>query len=53
MAEKKYKEEKLEKGEAQGLFDLWNAGMTPPKKKPASKPAGKPKSAAVKKPGKK
>lgn len=33
MAEKKYKEIKLDKGQAQGLYDLWNSGMEEPKKK--------------------
>ena len=36
-----YKEMKLEKGEAQSLHDLWNSGMTPPKKKATKKPATK------------
>lgn len=32
-----YKEMKLEPGEAQGLYDLWNSGMTGGgKKKPAT-----------------
>lgn len=36
-----YKEMKLEKGEAQSLHDMWNAGMTPKKKAAAKKTATK------------
>ncbi len=31
-----YKEVKLEKGQAKDLYNLWNSGMEPPKKKTAS-----------------
>ena len=42
-----YKEMKLEPGEAQGLYDLWNSGMTGgEKKKPV---ASKKKPASAKK----
>lgn len=44
-----YKEMKLEKGEAQSLHDMWNAGMTPPKKKTAAKKAATKKPATKKK----
>lgn len=46
-----YKEMKLEKGEAQGLYDLWNAGMTKKatKKSTAKKPVAKKKTTAKKK----
>ena len=44
-----YKEMKLEKGEAQSLHDLWNAGMTPPKKKTAAKKTATKKNTATKK----
>lgn len=46
-----YKEMKLEPGEAQGLYDLWNSGMIDgEKKKPAT---SKKKAATAKKPEKK
>lgn len=44
-----YKEMKLEKGEAQSLHDMWNAGMTPPKKKVAAKKTATKKPATKKK----
>ena len=44
-----YKEMKLEKGEAQSLHDMWNAGMTPPKKKTTAKKAATKKPATKKK----
>lgn len=44
-----YKEMKLEKGEAQSLHDMWNAGMTPPKKKTAAKKTATKKPATKKK----
>lgn len=47
-----YMEMKLEKGEAKDLFNLWNSGMTGPKKKRASGKTAK-KAAPVKKAGKK
>lgn len=46
-----YKEMKLEPGEAQGLYDLWNSGMTGDEKKKPATP--KKKSASAKKPEKK
>lgn len=46
-----YKEMKLEPGEAKDLYNLWNAGMKPPKKKSGKKEAGT--KAPVKKPPKK
>ena len=36
-----YKELKLEKGAAKGLYDLWNAGMDKPKKAAPKKAAPK------------
>lgn len=44
-----YKEIKLEKGEAQSLHDMWNAGMTPPKKKATAKKTATKKPATKKK----
>ena len=44
-----YKEMKLEKGEAQSLHDMWNAGMMPPKKKAATKKTATKKPATKKK----
>ena len=38
-----YKEVKLDKGQAKGLYDLWNSGMEPPKKTAPKKTAEKPK----------
>lgn len=47
-----YKEMKLEPGEAKDLYNLWNAGMTPPKKKAGKKETGA-KTPAKKQPKKK